>query len=77
MFLHGRYLRGLSVHPFMNHYELTVCRIDGNFVCKFYVLADAMSAFDEVQDFKDDLRVCLRLHGPEVWIVSYVSGTKE
>jgi hypothetical protein len=59
----------------MNHYELTVHRIDGNFVCRFEVLADAMAAFDEVLEYRDDKRVCLKLHGPETWIISYVQGT--
>lgn len=55
----------------MNHYELTIHRLDGNYVKRFGVLADAMVAFEEVQADQDEKRVCLRLHGPETWIVSY------
>lgn len=58
-------------HRTMHHYELTIHRTDGNFVKEFTVLADAMVAFEDTLAIPDDKRVCLKLHGPDTWVVSY------
>ena len=55
-------------------YKIMLFRLDGRFDKPFESLAEAVIAFREIEDLKDDKRICMVLCGPEVWIESYKEG---